>query len=370
MKIVLTVTNDLHQDQRMDRICTTLAGAGHDVTLVGRLRPSSTDLPAKRYAQHRIPCRYEYGKAFYVEYNWRLWRTLREWDIDVLCSVDLDTLTAGVLLKRAHGCRLVFDAHEWFSETPEVVHRPAIRAFWRRLGKTLVPRADLCYTVAPQLAGRLAEEYGVPFGVVRSLPSATPLAPASEPEKWPDTGRKIIFYQGMLNPGRGLETAIRSLQHLPECELWLAGDGPELGALRRCREDGKEAKVKFLGFVPPADLPNLTRRAWLGLNLLKATAPSYYYSLANKALDYLRAGIPSVQMDFPEYAAINAEFGCYVLLPELDELNLAQQIRKLLEEENRYEDLRAGAVRAGRALTWEREAPVLLKLWEHVLKQG
>ncbi|MEM1359753.1 MAG: glycosyltransferase family 4 protein, partial [Bacteroidota bacterium] len=294
---------------------------------------------------------------FYLEYNWKLWRHLRKWPYDLIYSVDLDTLLAGTLLTRGQADKkLVFDAHEWFSETPEVVSRPLIRAVWRGLGKGLVPMTDTRFTVGPMLAGKLSEEYGCPFATVRSLPLRQEVdrqIPA----------KKIILYQGMLNPGRGLETAITAMAELPDCELWLVGSGPEVGALRRCSEQFEvQNQVKFLGFRPPAELPALTQQAWLGLNLLDAVSPSYYYSLANKALDYVQAGVPSVQMDFPEYRTLNEQYGCYRLLPELNPLALAEIIRHLAEDQQAYQELQERCLRAATELCWEQEEEVLLEI--------
>ncbi|MTB53113.1 glycosyltransferase family 4 protein [Lewinella sp. W8] len=357
MKILCTVTNDLRHDQRMDRICTALVAAGHEVTLVGRLRPDSRPLPDRPYRQYRIRCRREYGKLFYLEYNYRLWRTLRRWPFDAICAVDLDTLLAGYLLTRGDGQRLVYDAHEWFSETPEVVDRPLVRAIWRSLGRWLVPKTDARYTVAPQLAGELARDYGVAFGTVRNLPLAQDKGPASG-------APGIILYQGMFNPGRGLEAAIEAMRWIPEGELWLVGEGPLLGALRRCSErHGVAERVKFLGFRPPAELPALTQQAWLGLNLLENSSPSYYYSLANKALDYVQAGLPSIQMDFPEYRHLNDQYACFRLVSTLSPRELASQINALLRDEDAYRALQENCRRAGRELHWEREIPRLLEIW-------
>src|SRR5690242_13208129 len=44
MKIVLTVTNDLNYDQRMIRICSSLASHGYQVLLVGRKMHASPPL--------------------------------------------------------------------------------------------------------------------------------------------------------------------------------------------------------------------------------------------------------------------------------------------------------------------------------------
>ncbi|WP_020569852.1 glycosyltransferase family 4 protein [Neolewinella persica] len=372
MRIVFTVTNDLAQDQRMDRICRSLTRAGHEVTLVGRELPTSQPLPETPYRQFRIRCKNLAGKRFYAEYNYRLWKTIRQWEYDAICSVDLDTLLAGVSLTRAEQHKLVFDAHEWFSETPEVINRPLIRGVWRGLGKALVPRTDARYTVAPMLAKQLEEDYGVPFKTVRNLPVGRSAAQRDEvPMEGAvgpiTTGRKVLLYQGMFNPGRGLKTAIEALALLPDFELWLVGDGPELGALRRCSEElGCGDRVWFAGFRPPAELPAITARAWLGLNLLDAVSPSYYFSLANKALDYIQAGLPSVQMNFPEYHGIHQEYHCFLLIDHLAPVDLTAAIRQLAADQAHFARLQAGCARAGEELVWEREEEVLLGIWERV----
>lgn len=360
MRIICTVTNDLRHDQRMDRICTALAAAGHQVTLVGRLRPDSTPLPERPFHQHRIPCRWQSGKAFYLEYNYRLTRELRRWTYDAVCAVDLDTLLAGYLLTRGSEKKLVYDAHEWFSETPEVVHRPLVRAIWRGLGAWLVPKTDARYTVAPQLAEKLGREYGAKFATVRNLPLKNQL-------DFADGEAGILLYQGMFNPGRGLEVVIEAMQWLPDCELWLVGEGPLLGALRRCSEQyGVASRVRFLGFRPPPELPAITRKAWLGLNLLENSSPSYYYSLANKALDYLQAGLPSLQMNFPEYRQLNEEYACFLLTNSLEAKAIAERVQALRDDEDRYRIIQRHCRIAAQTLTWENEVPRLMNIWNNL----
>ena len=46
-RIYFTVTNDLSYDQRMNRICSSLANAGYAVILVGRKLPGSIPLVKK-----------------------------------------------------------------------------------------------------------------------------------------------------------------------------------------------------------------------------------------------------------------------------------------------------------------------------------
>jgi hypothetical protein len=52
--LVLAVTNDLNYDQRMIRICSSLAKAGYAVTLVGRRWAKTPALVNRPFAQKRL----------------------------------------------------------------------------------------------------------------------------------------------------------------------------------------------------------------------------------------------------------------------------------------------------------------------------
>ena len=71
-RIYFTVTNDLTYDQRMHRICTSLAENGYDVTLVGFIKKDSVPLKKEKFRQKRLSCLFKKGKLFYAEYNTRL----------------------------------------------------------------------------------------------------------------------------------------------------------------------------------------------------------------------------------------------------------------------------------------------------------
>ena len=151
--IVLTVTNDLTFDQRMQRICTTLAEAGYRVELVGRELPHSLPLEAFSFRQKRLRCRFHKGFLFYAEYNIRLWAYLMRTPCDAVCSVDLDTLPAGCVATLLRRKKRIFDAHEYFTEVPEVTNRPVVRFFWEMVARAFLPFYRHAYTVGPALVG-------------------------------------------------------------------------------------------------------------------------------------------------------------------------------------------------------------------------
>ena len=91
-RIYFTVTNDLTYDQRMHRICTSLAEAGFQITLVGRKLPLSLPVQQHLFSQKRLRCRFNKGFLFYAEYNLRLFVFLLTKKMDGICAIDLDTI--------------------------------------------------------------------------------------------------------------------------------------------------------------------------------------------------------------------------------------------------------------------------------------
>ena len=168
--IIACVVNDLTYDQRMIRCCTTLAEAGYRVTLVGRKLPDSKPLIEQPFEQHRLRCKYNKGPQFYAEFNYRLFRYLSGEKHDIVLSCDLDTALAATRSAIRAGVPAVHDAHEWFTEVPELQGRELVRGTWKRIGKKTMPLFKACYTVGPRLAIELQKQYGREFGVVRNVP--------------------------------------------------------------------------------------------------------------------------------------------------------------------------------------------------------
>ena len=353
----------------MQRICTSLAAAGYAVTLVGWQRPASPPLPAQPYRQHRLRGWFQKGKLFYLEYNLRLlWFLLRQ-RATAWCAADLDTALPVWLRARLGGQPFVYDAHELFTEVPEVVARPAVQRLWHRVEGFVVPRAQLAYTVGPALAQVFEQRYGRPFAVVRNVSrladTALPPAPAAAPPG------AYILYQGALNVGRGLEGLLDAMPQVAG-RLVICGEGDLSAALRaRAARLGLLAsgQVEFRGFVQPDELREITRHAAVGIMLLENIGLSYYYSLANKFFDYVHAGIPQLLIDFPEYRALNDEFEVAELVTDLQPATLAAALSRLLcDAPARYHFLAENCRRARLAWSWQHEEQRLLGLYDQLLE--
>ncbi len=362
-RIILTVTNDLTYDQRMNRICSSLSRAGYDVLLIGRSRPFSIPLKQKSYKQVRLNCWAQSGKLFYLEFNIRLFFYLLFRRFDMINANDLDTLIPCFLVSKIKSKPCIYDAHEYFTEVPEVLHRPFIKKIWEAVERMIIPRLKHCYTVSESIAGMFEKKYKTNFDIIRNVPVLN-----SDSEivwNYHEEQERYFIYQGALNQGRGLENIIEAMQFV-DCRLYIVGEGDLSEDLRKIAIRHKvKSKVKFFGFIEPDKLTEITRKAYAGINVSENLGLSYYYSLNNKCFDYMHAGIPSITNDFPEYQKINAQYEV-ALMTGNSVGNLAAAMNTLLNDSKYYQYLKENCLLAREEYNWQKEEQKLLEIYSGV----
>jgi glycosyltransferase involved in cell wall biosynthesis len=373
-KIVCTVTNDLNYDQRMIRICTSLANAGYDVELVGRLRKHSLPVTERNYKQTRLRCFFNKGKFFYLEYNIRLFFFLVFRNADVFSAVDLDTLLANTLASRIRSKKLIFDAHEYFTETPEVTNRQFTKTIWSWVAQLCIRHTDLAYTVNQSLADIFTDLYKTKFEVIRSVPIKSAFEPSGDIKT--DSvilsapiaiggERPVILYQGALNEGRGIEQCILAMKQL-DAVFWIVGEGDLSDRLRNMVvENDLSDKVKFFGFILPGELKQITLQATIGYNTFENKGLSYYYSLNNKFFDYIHAALPQVCAPYAEFGKINAEYNIAVTAEcTVEEIIVA--VNTLLNDANLYARIKANCIKAAEVFNWQHEELELIRIYKQI----
>ncbi|MBC7426151.1 MAG: glycosyltransferase [Bacteroidia bacterium] len=358
-KLIFTVTNDLQYDQRMQRISGALSSVGFDVLLVGRKLKNSKTLPQWNFKTKRINCFFNKGKLFYAEYNLRLFFYLLFKKSDAVCAIDLDTILPCLFVSKLKGLICIYDAHEYFTEVPEVIERPSVQKLWRKIEAFAIPKIKYKYTVSNGLAGLFEKRYGAKFDVFRNLPLYTFDKNAKEKQT------KIIIYQGALNEGRGLELLLKTADQIPEIEIWLAGEGDLSQDLRDLSLRYAQGRIKFLGFLKPEELKEITGKAWLGYNVLENKGLSYYYSLSNKFFDYMQASVPSISSDFPEYKLLIEKYECG-LICDYSVVALTDKIKLLLNDNDFYLELKNKCEIAASELNWEKEKLGLVRFYEEI----
>lgn len=396
--IVFTVTNEICYDQRMQRICSSLAANGYAVTIIGVKRSENKAIPIPPfygipYQQKLIRCLFLKGPLFYIEFNIRLYIILCWLSYDIACAIDLDTVLPVLAATAIRRKKRVYDAHEFFTEMKEVRTRPIISAIWRTIERISLPHFRRGYTVNQDLSDLFYQRLQIKYEVIRNLPSvsisglsakdqlgkmpAVLAEPEQEQGKKPSIFNsdklnqlinnqvkdKFIIYQGAVNHGRGFENLIPAMQKV-NAPLLIVGTGNFQEEVEHLIDQYNLSEKVFLHPpIPPAELKQLTPLAHFGITIFEPDGVNQYYSLANRFFDYMAAGIPQVCVNYPAYAEIGQQYPFALLINDIEKDTLSNAMNNLLSDTVLYNSLKLVCPEATKNLNWEKESERLLAFY-------
>jgi glycosyltransferase involved in cell wall biosynthesis len=369
--VVLSVTNDLATDQRVQKVAQTLLTMGFEVLLVGRLLPGS--LPVKQFAHHRMKLFFNKGVAFYAEYHIRLFLFLLFKKAEILVANDLDTLLPNFFISKIKGLPLVYDSHELYTEVPELQDNPTKKKIWLSLEQFIFPKLNKVITVNKSIAQIYEEKYKVKVNVLRNVPRRSQLKFAAKEELRKHLNvplnKKIIIMQGSgINISRGGEEAVEAMQFIENTLLYIIGAGDAIPVLKQMVIDLKlQEKVIFMAKIPYRDLLNYTACADAGLTLDKDNNLNYKFSLPNKLFDYFACEVPVIASKLVEIEKIHKQFPFGILLQEVTAKSVAEAIQHVDVESSEYKHWKVNINNAAESLCWENEEKIILEIYRDLI---
>ena len=365
-KVIVSVTNDLVTDQRVDKVCRTLGSMGFLVTLVGRRKTDSANIATRPYQTHRMRLLWEKGSLFYAEYNLRLFFYLLGNDVQLLVSNDLDTLLPNYIIHLLRCKPLVYDSHEYYTETPELISRPRVQRIWKAIECSIFPKLTDVFTVNESIAELYEKKYNIKINVVRNIPLLVENSVTTTRGSLGLPGDKhIILMQGAgINIQRGAEEAVEAMQYLDDCVLLIIGGGDVLNLLReKTITLGLTDKVIFVPKQPYARLREYTFNADIGLTIDKDTNMNCRFSLPNKLFDYIHCGLPVLASRLPEISHIIGQYKVGAFIENHDPQHIANQISLMVNDQKQMARWKAAALLASHELNWQHEEKVLIQVY-------
>ncbi len=361
-RIIVTVSNDLANDQRVHRICDALANNNYNVHLIGRKKKNSVPLIERNYSTDRIKLLFNKGFLFYSCLNFRLFFKLLFSKFDILVANDLDTLPANALVKIIRRKKLVFDAHELFYEVPELNGETFVKWFWKTIEKVFIRFADAYMTVSPSITEYYYRKYKIHFEVIRNLPLK--IAELKEYHY----RENLLIYQGALNKDRGIETLIEAMQYIEGWKLIIAGIGDLESELKCLAEKLKvNTKVQFTGHLDFDSLRAINQNCKLGFSLEKDTCLNYRWALPNKIFDYINSGIPVLCSNLPEMRRIIEQYNCGEMVESgISAKELSETIISLTSNSEKLKTYHKACLKAREQLNWENESQNLFKIYNNL----
>ena len=304
--ICLFFMGRLHNDARSLNIMRSLAGAKKEIACIS-FGSKSDKAEFSRYGID----------FFYIDEPGNC-RALKQWkyfnreaakylpkiNASVYWAGDMYSLCPARKFKKKTGGKIFYDSREIYSALGPLHNSPLKQSIITKVEKKLVREVD-SFVVSGDMDGQYLKKYfktNKQFHTILNLP---PFREKSNTNvirkkfKIPDNV-KIILYQGMILPGRGIIPALEALALLENFVLVLAGEGSFENEVRNYA--GKlnvSKKVILAGSVPYDNLHNWTCSADIGLCFIEPVSFSYKMALPNKLFEYPMAGIPALVSDLP-----------------------------------------------------------------------
>lgn len=363
---IVSVINDLVTDQRVHKSCMVLQQAGFEVLLVGRKQRKSPPMDSRPYQTKRMRLIFEKGPCFYAFFNLRLFLFLLFHKADFLLSNDLDTLLPNYLISKIKRIPILYDSHEYFTETPELVNRKFVQSVWKKIEASILPHLKEMITVNESIANLFGEKYHIQVHVIRNIPMrADTLSKGGRETLHLPLDKHLLVLQGSgINVHRGAEELVEAMHFLDDSLLMIIGGGDVLPILKQKVQLLNLQNVLFLPRMPYSEMMDYTCCAELGFSLDKDTNLNYRFSLPNKLFDYIQANVPVIASHLPEIEKVIKKYDIGDFIEDHQPEHIASSVRNALDNRERYQNWKRNLSHAAEELCWEKESLHLLEIYK------
>ncbi len=379
--ILMLLSNAFRPDPRVAREAAALLALGYRVTILCWDRKSEfperdTFEGADIIRVKNIVTIYGAGarQLLYTPRFWgeaiRIGRTLHP---DAIHCHDLDTLYAGIQLKKHFGCPLVYDAHEDYPALM-TLYLPRFMIPWLSwLESRLLKQVDATITASSVFADKLRARGIESVTTIGNYQSLEPYDAVTDAEVAAERARLglkpddfVAAYIGGFTRNRQLLPLIEAARQLPDVQVLLWGDGHQKDAIQAAV--ATVANARYLGWLPAAQVPLCTRLADIIFYCLRPDYPGAIYNAPNTLSNAMAAARPIIANDVGDLGRIVAQSGCGLLLPEVTPEAICQAISALRDPAARKKLGQAGRAAAETTYNWAAAGQSLREIYEKLIR--
>jgi glycosyltransferase involved in cell wall biosynthesis len=308
----------------------------------------------------------------YIQWLYKIYSRFRKERIGIVNCHSIFDLPLGAWLKRATGCRLIYDTHEL--ETERNGLKGTLKKILKRIEKKYSQYPDHVFVVSDSIARWYREAYGLDnVTTIKNVPHKKQTVKRSKkirdllniPEEC-----ILYIYQGGFLKGRGIPLLLSVFSRSDiNDHIVFMGYGELAEEIKEFAH--QHQNIHFLEAVAPGDVVEYTSGADVGFSLVENTCLSYYYSLPNKVFEYLVSGIPCIVSDFPEMSAFVTQYqsGWTSAIEEESVYNLIMEIsisRDMIQQKKQA----ITKVLQRDDLGWEHEHRKLIQVYKDLMKKS
>lgn len=177
--------------------------------------------------------------------------------------------------------------------------------------------------------------------------------------------RNYFLYLGRNDPYKNLAGAIAAFAQLPhraDYELWIAGpmdDRYTPALLAQIAELGVEAQIKFLSYVPYAELPTVINQA------IALVMPSLWEGFGLPVLEAMACGTPVITSNLSSLPEVTGEAA--LLVDPYDPAAIAQAMHQLLQDPSLRSHLQTASLHRASQFSWAKTGQATIEILQTYL---
>lgn len=384
MNILLVWDGDYPWDIRVDKMCSSLIRYDHAIhiacrNLAGRPLKDTYNgaaihrLPALPRSMSQLNAAISFPAFFSPLWLWHLYLIGKKQQCQLIIVRDLPMALGAIWVANWLRVPCILDMAECYPEM--------LRCTWKFEGRSfknyflrnprladlveqeVMRRIDEIWVMVEESRNRLISMSVPPdkIKIISNTPVVSRFTNISTIKKTDSVYR--LFYVGLLNFPRGLDTAIRAVAKYvrknPDFQFILVGKGRAEKHLQQlATELGVEKWVKFLGWMDNTEIPRQIAFSDVGI------VPHYKCShwdntIPNKLFDYMAASKPVIVSNTIPTARIVEETGCGLVYQDRDIDALVMALERLGMPEVRRELGKKGQQAVFEKYNWEKEEKIL-----------
>jgi glycosyltransferase involved in cell wall biosynthesis len=312
--ICMLVHSIYENDSRVKRTAASLVNFGYEVHVFA-LWPNinSYERVIDGVNVSQLSIKYSRGKKRFISMMWEANKAVRNslLNPDVIHAHDLDMLLPAVYLSKKYRAKLIYDSHEWYTESVHLIGRHKEREIWSFIERNFISNCDKIITVNESIASLFKQRYGLHeevisirnFDQIPNVSSSISDRIITKIDSFKSSHKLIVVYGGYIQKGRGLSLLINNLKNHDNIGVIIAGDGEYKHELTSIIERlGLQNQVLFTGLLPLNELYYCYKKADLGYCYIEPLSKSYELALPNKLSQYVQCELAVLGSNLPEIA--------------------------------------------------------------------